>query len=398
MNARLGFAACALFVLATFAACGGGGGGSSATPPANNTGNTGNNTGSGGSNPPPDNSSPPPTTSASRFAYVAGNAGISAFSLNSDDGKLSEIAGSPFAQGTQPSAANIAPSDKFLYVTDNRGVSAYSIDRASGALSEITGSPFAAGSGSLVGVQIDPSGRFVYALEASPSFGVWAYRVAPTGALVQVPGSPFGPGNLPMDIAIAPSGQYAWVPGCLTNRIYTLHIDATSGAPTQTGEAIAGPHACGIAIDPSGKFAFVASNGGPGGDGAGVWSFGIDSATGTLTQVGTTPAGNSPNRIAVHPTGKFAYVTNFGSNDVSAFRIDTTGALTSIGAPLAAGTNPRSVTIDSTSGSYVYVTSELSHAISGYRIDVNTGALTPIDGSPLTINNAPTSMTITRTP
>ena len=40
----------------------------------------------------------------------------------------------------------------------------------------------------------------------------------------------------------------------------------------------------------------------------------------------------SPTSIAVHPSGKFAYVTNSGSNDVSMYSIDAaTGALTLIG-------------------------------------------------------------------
>jgi 6-phosphogluconolactonase (cycloisomerase 2 family) len=46
-----------------------------------------------------------------------------------------------------------------------------------------------------------------------------------------------------------------------------------------------------------------------------------------------------------HAGGGFAYVVNFGSNDVWAFTIDgTTGALRPAGSPVAAGANPRSVT------------------------------------------------------
>jgi YVTN family beta-propeller protein len=43
-------------------------------------------------------------------------------------------------------------------------------------------------------------------------------------------------------------------------------------------------------------------------------------------------AGQFPTSVAVHPSGKFVYVTNFGSNTVSMYSIDaTTGALTLIG-------------------------------------------------------------------
>jgi hypothetical protein len=51
-----------------------------------------------------------------------------------------------------------------------------------------------------------------------------------------------------------------------------------------------------------------------------------------------------PNNVA-----GFVYVANQGSNDVSAYTInDTTGALTSVGAAVAAGSYPISVTITST--------------------------------------------------
>jgi YVTN family beta-propeller protein len=42
-------------------------------------------------------------------------------------------------------------------------------------------------------------------------------------------------------------------------------------------------------------------------------------------------AGLSPTSITVHPSGKSAYVTNSGSNDVSMYRIGATGTLTLIG-------------------------------------------------------------------
>jgi YVTN family beta-propeller protein len=57
----------------------------------------------------------------------------------------------------------------------------------------------------------------------------------------------------------------------------------------------------------------------------------IVATTGALTPIGTIPAGQNPTSIAVHPSGKFAYVTNSGANDVSIYSIDaTTGVLTFI--------------------------------------------------------------------
>jgi YVTN family beta-propeller protein len=81
----------------------------------------------------------------------------------------------------------------------------------------------------------------------------------------------------------------------------------------------------------------------------------VNSTTGALTSIGMIAAGVGPDSVAVDPAGKFAYVTNFGSNDVSMYTIDaTTGALASIGT-IAAGTGPVSVTVDP-AGKVAYVT------------------------------------------
>jgi DNA-binding beta-propeller fold protein YncE len=53
--------------------------------------------------------------------------------------------------------------------------------------------------------------------------------------------------------------------------------------------------------------------------------------------------------VAVDPTGKFAYVANAFGNNVSAYSIGANGALTPVtGSPFAAGTAPFSVAVDPT--------------------------------------------------
>ena len=82
--------------------------------------------------------------------------------------------------------------------------------------------------------------------------------------------------------------------------------------------------------------------------------------------------------MAVDSSGKFAYVTNSGSNDVSMYKIidTTTGALMSLGT-IAAGSSPTSIAFDK-SGTFAYVTNSGSNNISIYEIDSASGALTLI--------------------
>jgi YVTN family beta-propeller protein len=170
-------------------------------------------------------------------------------------------------------------------------------------------------------------------------------------------------------------------------------IDATTGALTSIGLIAAGGRAISVAVHPSGKFAYVAdgSSGFPG-ESDNVAMYAINPTTGTLTSLGTVGAGAFPSAIAIDPLGKFAYVANSNSNDVSMYTINAaTGALTSVGL-IAAGTDPASVAVDP-SGKFAYVTNSGSNDVSMYTINATTGALTSM--GTIAAELAPTSIAIT---
>jgi 6-phosphogluconolactonase len=146
------------------------------------------------------------------------------------------------------------------------------------------------------------------------------------------------------------------------------------------------------------EFAYVANIGSKNnGSNRNVSGYTIDSTTGALTPITGSPfaAGTNPGSVAVDPSGKFAYVANEGGNNVSGYTIDpVTGALTPItGSPFAAGTIPDSVAVDP-SGKFAYAANNLSHNVSGYTIDPTSGALTPITGSPFAAGTDPVSVAV----
>jgi len=87
---------------------------------------------------------------------------------------------------------------------------------------------------------------------------------------------------------------------------------------------------------------------------------------------------------------EFAYVANFGSNNISAYAIDaTSGALKPVkGSPFAAGTSPIGLVIDP-KGKFAYVPNHGSGNVSAYAIDATSGALTPVTGSPFAAGSNP---------
>ncbi|MEO8009136.1 MAG: beta-propeller fold lactonase family protein [Betaproteobacteria bacterium] len=96
-------------------------------------------------------------------------------------------------------------------------------------------------------------------------------------------------------------------------------------------------------------------------------------------------------------TARFAYVADFTSNNVSAYRIDaTSGALTPVTGTFLTGINPNAIAIDRT-GQFVYVTNN-GGGISAYRINATSGALTAVTDSPFVSGINPNAITTVNVP
>ena len=160
-----------------------------------------------------------------------------------------------------------------------------------------------------------------------------------------------------------------------------------------------------IAVDPTGKFAYVMNGGCNGGAGGYVSMYTINPTTGALASIGppvfTYGYGAYPGSgsVTVAPSGKFVYVTNSGDywdyedgadGSVAMYTIDaTTGALTSTGTingNCPGSCFPSSVVVDP-SGKFAYVANGGFMASGGgsvpsnvgiYTINATTGALTSI--------------------
>jgi 6-phosphogluconolactonase len=90
----------------------------------------------------------------------------------------------------------------------------------------------------------------------------------------------------------------------------------------------------------------------------------------------------------VDPMGRYLYVTNISSNNVSAYTIDaTTGATTALTSPFPAGTRPVSATVDS-AGAFLYVCNQSTKNITKFQINQATGGL-PSSSITTTTNLAP---------
>jgi YVTN family beta-propeller protein len=344
--------------------------------------------------------------SASDIA-AAGTAVVTVFNPAPGGGSSNSLTFTITPGAVDPLSIAVDPAGKFAYAL-NGGcyggiggfVSMYTINPATGAMASVGPPVWTYDSDSPGFMTVDPSGKFVYVANPgdpwSPDYGgVSIYSInATTGALTYT-GMLIGncPGLcFPSSVAVEPSGKFAYVAsggaGFPFNvEMYT--IDATTGALASIGSIAAGTNPVSIAVDSSGKFVYVVN--GNYESAGNVSMYAINATTGALTSTGTIAAGTDPVSVAVDPAGNFAYVTNSGSNDVSMYTINaTTGALTSIGT-IAAGTDPVSVAVDP-AGNFAYVTNSGSNDVSMYTINSTTGALTLL--GMISAGPSPTSIAI----
>jgi YVTN family beta-propeller protein len=120
----------------------------------------------------------------------------------------------------------------------------------------------------------------------------------------------------------------------------------------------------------------------------------VDATSGALLAVGTpTATGKSPYAVVGTDDRQFVYVGNENSNDVSAFAVNVeTGALTEVsGSPFAAGTGPRALVLNF---NVLYVANGGSNTISAFARDGTTGALTPLSPATYPVGQGPSSLLV----
>jgi len=119
-----------------------------------------------------------------------------------------------------------------------------------------------------------------------------------------------------------------------------------------------------------------------------------------LTPVPGSPfaVGGAPDAVVIDSSGQFVLTANGGTGDVSVFSIGSGGTLTQVqGSPFASGTDPSAIVIApaNTAGeSYVYVANMGGGSISAYSMNMTSGMLTPVSGSPFAISGSPNGLAL----
>src|SRR2546422_349724 len=319
--------------------------------------------------------------------------GIYAYEFDSATGKLTPKGVA--AETPDPSWVAVHPSGKFLYAANEAGkastVSAFAIDAKNGKLTILNQLPSLGEDPCYL--SFDKTGKYV--LVANYSSGTIAVfpilaegRLGEHTAMVKDAGAT-GPNKKHQEgphahwIETSPDNRFVLVADLGLDEMLVYKLDATSGTLTPNEPAFArlkagsGPrHAV---FYPNGKFVFAVSE-----LSSTATSFAYDVKKGTLKETGTAstlPPGfsgrNDVAETAVHPNGKFLYVSNRGNDSIAILSIDPGNrTLAPAGGIPTGGKEPRHFAIDP-SGKYLLAENQFSNNIVVFKIDPATGGLTP---------------------
>lgn len=305
------------------------------------------------------------------------------------------------AETTSPSFLAIHPSRDLLYAVNEvssfggkpgGSVSAFAIDRKTGKLALLNQQ--SSGGGGPAHTSVDQGGRNVLVANyGGGSVAVFPIdgdgRLKPASSFVQHTGSSVNPQRQKEPhahaINVDPADRFAYVADLGLDKVLIYRFDSAKGMleandpPFAALKPGAGPRH--LAIHPSGRFAYVINE-----LDCTMTAFSRDVKQGSLTMLqtlSTLPAGQSlvpaysTAEVQVHPSGRFLYGSNRGHDSITVFAIDeSSGQLTYVQNEPTQGSTPRGFGIDP-GGRYLLAGNQRSDSVVVFRIDPQTGRLTP---------------------
>ena len=331
--------------------------------------------------------------------------GIYVSRMDAGSGKVSEP--ELVAESPNPSWLTIHPSRRYLYAVNERidaggkvpdgQVSAFSIDHKTGKLTSINS--VSSKGGQPCHINTDKTGKMAMVANwytgSAAGFPIGRRgELGESTAFSQQGGQrsgPPSPGPLQIhchSVVVTPDNRFLLSTDTGLNKVYVYNLDVARATFTPHDPPFLGlqkpTNPRHLALHPNGKWAYVSNEISPGG----CTMLRFDAATGNLEEgpyVSSVPAdykgrGTSAECV-VHPSGKFVYVSNRGHNSIAGFRVGPDGTLTLIEAFLPGGETPRSFAIDPT-GKFLIAMMQRSGLIIPLHIDSETGKLSPV-GEPL---------------
>lgn len=336
------------------------------------------------------------TSSSNKYVYAAipANDEIVAFREDPNAGVLTALAGSPYTAGPEVQSIVLHPSGKYLYGANagQNNVSLFNVG-SDGSLSEVSRTP--AGTAPTL-LAIDSAGAYLY-VGNSGSFDISVFSISSTGVLTAVPqtsGTTFPIGLSPVNMAVAPSGNFLYV----TGQGAVGYIEAfpltqgVLGQPVTGSPFTTGNNPYGLVINPAGTSLYTANK-----IDESISEFTINSTPpGSISALPNSPVGEaytSPVSLFIEKTGTYLYVANQGSSNLAAFTIASDGSLSLLStSPFTTGSQPSFIAGDP-SGKFLFVGNQSNPAVQSFSLDGSSGTLTSV--ATYKVAGTPTSIVVT---
>jgi 6-phosphogluconolactonase len=325
--------------------------------------------------------------------YTSGKSeGIYVYKFNTKTGEFKFVS---TAKADNPSFLAVAPTEKFVYAVNENGddkgsIAAYSFDKKSGTLTYLNKQP--SGGDHPCFVSIDSKGKWVVCGNyTGGSLALLPVNVngalAPAKQVIKHEGHSVNKDRQEKphvhSTNFSPDYKYLFVPDLGIDKVMIYSFDSNKGelqpanpAFVQTKPGTGPRH---FAFHPSGKYAYLMEE-----MGGTVEAFAYDKHGGlksiqTISSMPSNYAGSVGSAdIHVSPDGKFLYASNRDeSNTIAIFSIGEDGKLKLLGHQSTLGKTPRNFNFDP-SGNFLVVANQNSDNIVIYKINKQTGMLTPL--------------------
>jgi 6-phosphogluconolactonase len=314
---------------------------------------------------------------ADTFAYVsmAPEQKIQVYRIDPEGGRLTPA--EAVAVGAAPGALAVDPRHQFPFASlrSNSTLASFRIDPATGRLEPLSTAALPPGENAVF-VATDRTGRWL--LSASYAAGKVVVHGLKEGKIETPAVQTVATAKTAHSTVTDRGNRFVFVPHVTPNTVFQFRLDPASGklaeaGKTPGGTATAGPRH--LAFHPTLDLAFTSDE-----QGSSITAYRFEAATGLkpVQTLSTLPpefqGRNTTAEVKVHPSGKFAWVSNRGHDSLAGFAIDAAGRLSALGQTPTEKT-PRSFDV-TPDGRFLLAAGEGSGKLAVYRIDPGTGRLT----------------------
>lgn len=301
-------------------------------------------------------------------------------------------------------------ADLILTSQGDMSVESWQVNLTSGLLTQV-GSEITTGASTMpVAIKFTPDGKAAFVVNKgvppSGADSIATYTVNGDGSLTSSGANVAAGGINPVALAIDPGGKFLFVAnqgtggirGTSSISVYTISgTTLTNVFNCQGTTCPVDDFASALVVSQTANFLYVTNTiGAPPALQGEVSQYSFDGTTGALTRVNTYLAGTTPAGVAITPKGEYLYVTNFGSNNVSGFVIASDGTLSpAYKSPysLSAGVGPQAIVADPAEN-FLYVADYASNQVSGFKISAASGELSALQPGTVSTGFGPTDIAV----